>query len=537
MSDGYQKQRLTNYLAGANEDAIGAAGYDWRLKGRVLQAVSEALQKEGPTLAEKLGKDSKTAAELKTALLSAGASMTTTATKLVHAGDALVLVGDNLEKARVSRKAMKTLVEPPPYTTPSYNGAQPTPDQIQQDADARAASNTKHNAYQSAHAGQEAEAAEITANLDQAFLSAIPPMMAIHGGPDPTAPNPPGDKDGPGTNVPPPGRRTRERGQLHRVPEAHAVGDEETDKERREREERERERWERERAEREQREQMERERDRQRELAERERLEQERLERERLERERLERERLERERLEHKDPIHTTKSPTTNVGGGTDSGASYTGVSDGSSVSSSAGSTSAGVGGAAAAGAAGAGLGAGAMKGGAIGGSAAAPVGGTVRGIGAGGQSASSLSRGSTAAGSPSRAATAASAGARGGSASGTSGTSAASRSTAAGSSASRSAGAGGRAGAAGSTSSNRGAVGKGGAGRGSAGRSGAVGSTSGKGSSKGRSKGLFRRGSNGSTSGGRSNKSDDERNAGRDALVYEQDWLGDETAAPSVLD
>ena len=61
------------------------------------------------------------------------------------------------------------------------------------------------------------------------------------------------------------------------------------------------------------------------------------------------------------------------------------------------------------------------------------------------------------------------------------------------------------------------------------------AGSTSGKGSAKG--KGLFRRGTNGSTTGGRSNKKDDERSTEHDSLVYEQDWLGEDTAAPGVLD
>lgn len=507
MSDGYQKQRLTSYLSGANEKAISDSGTDWKNKGLLLEAVAEALQKRGPELAAKLGTTSQTAAELNSSLLASASSMQDTGSKLKEAGVALVLVGDNLEKARVSRKAMKTLVEPPPFTAPNYNGAQPTPEQIQQEANQRAASNSEHSSYQTAYAGQEAEAAEITANLDQAFLSAIPPMMAIHGGPDPTAPTP-GDKDGPGTTAPPPVNRTRDRGVFVRpMFELHSVEDSE------EQEARERER------EREQREQMERERQRQRELAERERLEQERLERERLERERLERERL--ERLREQETGVTTKHPTTNVVGGTDSGAYYQGVSDGASTSGSATGTSAGVGGAAAAGAAGAGLGAGAMKGGAIGGSAAAPIGGTVRGIGAGGQPVSSSFSRSTAAG------------ARGGAVSGSTSSSTAGRSTAAGS-ASRSAGAGGRAGATGSSSAARG---NGGASRGSAARAGAAGSTSGKGSAKGKGKGLFRRGSNGSTAGGRSNKSGDDRSAPRDALVYEQDWLGDETAAPSVLD
>jgi hypothetical protein len=47
----------------------------------------------------------------------------------------------------------------------------------------------------------------------------------------------------------------------------------------------------------------------------------------------------------------------------------------------------------------------------------------------------------------------------------------------------------------------------------------------------------LFRRGGNGSAAGARGGRKDDERTAQRDALVYEQDWLGDESAGTGVLD
>ncbi len=100
---------------------------------------------------------------------------------------------------------------------------------------------------------------------------------------------------------------------------------------------------------------------------------------------------------------------------------------------------------------------------------------------------------------------------------------------------ASRSAGAGGRAGAAGATgaksSTTKGAA---------AAHAGAAGSTGAKGAGKGSSKGrgLFRLGSNGSAVGGRSgNNESDERGTERDSLVYEQDWLGEDAAAPGVLD
>lgn len=215
---------------------------------------------------------------------------------------------------------------------------------------------------------------------------------------------------------------------------------------------------------------------------------------------------------------HTTHGTvdiaTTNVQGGTDGGTSYQGVNaGGSSSTGSAGGTGAGVGGAAAAGVAGAGLGAGMMKGGAVGGSARAASAGPVRGIGAGARAGapSSLSRGA-AAGSTARGA--ASSGSRAG---------ASARSAAAGSTSSKG-------------SATKGGV-RSGSAKGGAARTGAAGSTSSKGATKGKVKGLFRRGANGSTTGGRSNKKNDERGTDRDSLVYEQDWLGEDTAAPGVLD
>ncbi len=53
-----------------------------------------------------------------------------------------------------------------------------------------------------------------------------------------------------------------------------------------------------------------------------------------------------------------------------------------------------------------------------------------------------------------------------------------------------------------------------------------------------GKGRGLFRRGSNGSAAGTRgATRKSDERTEQRDALVYEQDWLGDESAGTGVLD
>ncbi|CAA9410032.1 MAG: hypothetical protein AVDCRST_MAG60-2603 [uncultured Nocardioides sp.] len=48
----------------------------------------------------------------------------------------------------------------------------------------------------------------------------------------------------------------------------------------------------------------------------------------------------------------------------------------------------------------------------------------------------------------------------------------------------------------------------------------------------------MFRRGPNGSTAGGRSGaRSENDATATADPLVYEQDWLGDDSVGPGVLD
>ena len=78
MPDESARQRLNHYLSGAREDAIGNAGKDWQKKGELLQVVSEALRNRGPELAERLGKDSQTAAQLREALLKASVRMETT---------------------------------------------------------------------------------------------------------------------------------------------------------------------------------------------------------------------------------------------------------------------------------------------------------------------------------------------------------------------------------------------------------------------------------------------------------------------------
>lgn len=472
MADGPNKIKLTHYLTGAQEGDIGAAGVDWSSKGAMLQIISAALQKQGPSLARALGEDSKTADRLTEVLLESAHDMHSQGVRLEAAGEALSDVGGTLQTARIERGAMTDLTAPPPYRAPTYApGVQPTPAQIGQAAHDRTVSNNQHTAYQDAFDAQENAAAHTLAKLDAAFVGAIPPMTAIHGGPDPTAPTPgtPGTPGAPTAPTQGPGGSMPPRVNGPRVPNddpPRPPRDDDLPRPPRDDDP----------------------------------------------------PRVPTTQPPHHPgypPHHTSPDPTspdhparqpghaasTNVQGGTDGGTGYRGAPGGSPSSGGLGGNSAGVGGAAAAGAAGAGLGAGMLKGGAVRGSVPARSSGSVRGIGAGGRAAApgSLGRGSSAAGSSARGA---SSGARAtGSTSATRGSSA--------SSASRSAGAGGRTGAAGSA----------------------------QGSGKGSGKGLFRRGANGSASGGRSEKSRDDRGSERDSLVYEQDWLGEDTAGPGVLD
>ena len=222
----------------------------------------------------------------------------------------------------------------------------------------------------------------------------------------------------------------------------------------------------------------------------------------------------------------TLGGPITNVVGQADSGSTFQATSTGSATSVASATTpgSGSVGGAAAGGMAGAGFGA-AMKGG-LAGSSPALKAASVRSIGAGGRAGApgALSRSTSASATP-RGQAGASTAARS-SAPGATG----SRSAAAGST-SRTAGAGGRAGAPGSTA-------RGGAATGATSKRTGAGTGTGTGKSNGKSKGLFRRGANGSTTGGRSaSKAKDESATSAESLVYEQDWLGDDSVAPSVLD
>ena len=70
-------------------------------------------------------------------------------------------------------------------------------------------------------------------------------------------------------------------------------------------------------------------------------------------------------------------------------------------------------------------------------------------------------------------------------------------------------------------------------------GQGGTAGQAQGKtqGRTQGKGSGLFRRGADGSAAGARGGRKADERTEQRDALVYEQDWLGDESAGTGVLD
>lgn len=219
----------------------------------------------------------------------------------------------------------------------------------------------------------------------------------------------------------------------------------------------------------------------------------------------------------HQPPHVPPHVPGANVGGGTDGGSGWSPASPAGAGAGPGGPTAA-AGGTVS----GAGMAAGGIAGGAAGAAGmrgstpAAPLRSAgVKGIGA--------TTRPSAPGSLSRGAGAGSTGARGAS------------------SAARGASVGGPRGAA----APRGAAGAAGgarAGAGAGGRPGAGAGGSGQGrpqvgQGQGKGKGLFRRGGNGSAAGARGGRTDDERTAPRDALVYEQDWLGDESAGTGVLD
>lgn len=508
MTDGPNKIKLTQYLTGAQEESLASVGADWKLKGELLDILARALERKGPALAEEIGRESKTAEKLKSLLLDSATNMRKQGEKLTAGGAALNQVSTVVDSARKAREGMAPLERPTPYQPKRYPpGVQPTADQLERDAGERHAAGVEMNSYNSALSSQETLAAEQVAKLDAAFLGAIPPMMAIHGGPDPTEPTPGAPGSGPGALAPmtqpgsiataglirahgvaPQGPGKVDGGPEISIPEGMPRPPEPT----------------------------------------------------RVPVTPTPVEQITTRPPVPMDPFTPTPTghlPSTSVPGVVDGGVGYQSPG-GSATSVPSGGGGAAVGGAVGAvgaGAAGAALGGGLLKGTAVTGPSSTLRSGGVRGIGATSRagSAGAISRSAAATGKPAAGSTAR--GAAGGRGAAAGGTRAAAGARSAGGSASRSAAAAGARSTGGSASrSTGGARSAGGSGQ----AAGAKGSAAAQGKpAQGKGKGLFRRGSNGSTAGGRGGtRRKDEGAQQRDSLVYEQDWLDDEAAGPGVL-
>lgn len=225
MTHGAERERLRSYLAGARHEATLEAGTNWVQSGELLKATAEAIRKGAETARDGNGTDrgfsGVTAQAILDALTTSAASMEEKSAKVVVAGQALVDTAEAVSKAEAAEAAMTDLEQPPAYTPPTYSpGYQPTPEQISAEGNKREDAQQKMAAYQTARAQQEATAASWTQKLDGAFLAAIPPMQAIHGEPDPTAPPPstatdPGGSNLPGGSRPPRGDDQGNQGPRH----------------------------------------------------------------------------------------------------------------------------------------------------------------------------------------------------------------------------------------------------------------------------------------------------------------------------------
>ena len=112
--------------------------------------------------------------------------------QLKAAGQALVVVGQQVADTREARDAMADLGEKPPVyqAPPGTPGVEVTDEELAAQAAASAARQQQRDTWQSDYDKQEAKSLALTKEMDATFISAIPPMQAIHGQQDPTEPPP-----------------------------------------------------------------------------------------------------------------------------------------------------------------------------------------------------------------------------------------------------------------------------------------------------------------------------------------------------------
>lgn len=234
MTKGPNRILLDQYLDTAAEGKLRGAGFDWKQKAKDLKKLGDALGVAAKQAELRIGEQTLTGPAIRVGMEKASTSMIDKADQLHAAGEALTTVATQISDARDSRDALADLGEKPPtYQAPANTtGVEPTPEEIQAQADASQARQNERNTWQDQYEKQEAKALALRKEMDATFLGAIPPMQDIHGQKDPTEPPPqvpsgPGGPYLPGTQAPPvtgggagggEGGRDGARGEIVRVP-------------------------------------------------------------------------------------------------------------------------------------------------------------------------------------------------------------------------------------------------------------------------------------------------------------------------------
>ncbi|HEY0645876.1 MAG TPA: hypothetical protein VGD39_20855, partial [Nocardioides sp.] len=200
MTKGPNRLVLDSYLDSASGGVLQGAGREWKRKAKELQTLSEALRLAAEQAELRIGEQTLTGPAVRAGMEESSTSMSLKAEQLTAAGQALVVVGQQVSDTRDARDSMADLGEKPaPYQAPAGTpGVEPTPEELKAQADASQARQNERSAWQSQYEKQEAKSLALTKQLDAAFLGAIPPMKEIHGQQDPTEPPPPSAPSNPG---------------------------------------------------------------------------------------------------------------------------------------------------------------------------------------------------------------------------------------------------------------------------------------------------------------------------------------------------
>ncbi|MFC7361943.1 hypothetical protein [Nocardioides astragali] len=192
MTKGPNRLVLDQYLDTASEGALKGAGFDWKRKAKDLERLSTALKSAAQQAELRIGEQTLTGPALRAGMEESAESLALKSEQLRAAGEALTQVGRQLSDARDQRDALADLGEKPAvYQAPAGTpGVELTPEEIQAQADASQARANERSAWQSEYDQQEAKSRALTREMDAAFLGAIPPMKEIHGEKDPTEPPP-----------------------------------------------------------------------------------------------------------------------------------------------------------------------------------------------------------------------------------------------------------------------------------------------------------------------------------------------------------